>query len=202
MVKSVMEILDIWRGVGGVVGTASLPVGRLGVGLATPLADMLRTLVSRNGAGSCGPLDLSARTGGSTPLSKGEGTLPGEVYAHFGSSRRRGGSVADPPRDPGGPISAPGPPRGGGTPQGGGKAAAVTKLDVKARETQVAVVPPRPSPPPPCQSLKRASSWTACALPTWALSGSMRLAVARRRRPRTCRARRVTWRPHCLAACT
>lgn len=63
MVKSVMEILDIWRGDGGVVGTASLPVGRLGVGLATPLADMLRTLVSRNGAGSCGPLDLSARMG-------------------------------------------------------------------------------------------------------------------------------------------
>ena len=36
-------------------------------------------------------------------------------------------------------------------------------VDVKARETQVAVVPPRPSPPPPCQSLTRASSWTACA---------------------------------------
>ena len=70
--------------------------------------------------------------------------------------------MADPPRDPGGPISAPGPPRGGGTPQGG-KAAAETKLDVKAGETQVAVVPPRPSPPPPCQSLTRASSWTACA---------------------------------------
>ena len=45
----------------------------------------------------------------------------------------------------------------------GGKAAAVTQLDVKARETQVAVVPPRPSPPPKCQSLTRASSWTACA---------------------------------------
>ena len=27
----------------------------------------------------------------------------------------------------------------------------------------MAVVPPRPSPPPPCQSLTRASSWTACA---------------------------------------
>ena len=51
----------------------------------------------------------------------------------------------------------------GGGPLRGGKAAAVTKLDVKARETQVAVVPPRPSPPPPCQSLTRASSWTACA---------------------------------------
>ena len=97
--------------------------------------------------------------------------------------------MADPPRDPGGPISAPGPPRGGG-PLRGGKAAALTKLDVKARaiavrvpslasatelslrikpvyikarETQVAVVPSRPSPPPPCQSLTRASSWTACA---------------------------------------
>ena len=37
------------------------------------------------------------------------------------------------------------------------------KVDVKARETQVAVVHPRPSPPPPCQLLTRASSWTACA---------------------------------------
>ena len=103
----------------------------------------------------------------------GEGTLPPQRNAHFGSSRRRGGSVADPPgcllgtleahlgaRDP---LEGGDPSGGWGTPQGGGKAAAVTKLDVKARETQVAVVPPRPSPPPPCQSLTRASSWTACA---------------------------------------
>ena len=67
-----------------------------------------------------------------------------------------------PPGDPGGPSRRQGPPRGGG-PLRGGKAAAVTKIDVKARETQVAVVPSRPSPPPPCQSLTRASSWTACA---------------------------------------
>ena len=38
----------------------------------------------------------------------------------------------------------------------------------------MAVVPPRPSPPPPCQSLTRASSWTACAWagPSYAGLGS------------------------------
>lgn len=36
-------------------------------------------------------------TGGCQPLSMGEGTLPPQPNAHFGSSRRRGGSVADPP---------------------------------------------------------------------------------------------------------
>ena len=79
----------------------------------------------------------------------------------FFASRRRGGSVADPPGCLLGTLEAH---LGARDPlEGGGKAATVTPLDVKARETQVAVVPPRPSPPPPCQSLTRASSWTACA---------------------------------------
>ena len=81
---------------------------------------------------------ISARLGG------GEGLWPTLLGTLEGPSRRRD------PLEGGGPLR-------------GGKAAAVTKLDVKARETQVAVVPPRPSPPPPCQSLTRASSWTACA---------------------------------------
>ena len=81
---------------------------------------------------------ISARLGG------GEGLWPTLLGTLKGPSRRRD------PLEGGGPLR-------------GGEAAAVTKLDVKARETQVAVVPPRPSPPPPCQSLTRASSWTACA---------------------------------------
>ena len=110
----------------------------------------------------CGPM----ATGGCSPLSMGEGTLPPQPNAHFGSSRRRGGSVADPPGCLLGTLEAhlgARDPLEGGGPLRGGKTAAVTKIDVKARETQVAVVPPRPSPPPPCQLLTRASSWTACA---------------------------------------
>ena len=68
-------------------------------------------------------------TGGCWPLSMGEGTLPPQRNAHFGSSRRRGGSVADPPgcllgtleahlgaRDP---LEGGDPSGGWGTPQGG-----------------------------------------------------------------------------------
>ena len=132
--------------------------------------------------------------GGSTPISArlggGEGLWPTLLGTLEGPSRRRD------PLEGGGPLR-------------GGKAAAVTKLDVKARETQVAVVPPRPSPPPPCQSLTRASSWTACAWrETVMRSGSAHVGFeridafghTRRRRPRRAvrvasRGGRTVWRP-------
>ena len=58
---------------------------------------LLVTVVSGGGPFVRRASTRASRTGGCWPLSMREGTLPPQRNAHFGSSRRRGGSVADPP---------------------------------------------------------------------------------------------------------